>query len=151
MFIQRKNKLSDLKIISHLTKSYSSVYIILVGVPLSIEEKKEYLTAGTDSIISEKENDTELIRILISPLNTMRGSIAHLYVQKNWNPSRCHYGKNVRYCMLISNYNPIALLILTWLAIRLESKGDAVYRSKELAATIKYLIFINSGRCTLRC
>ena len=64
MFIQRKNKLSDLKIISHLTKSYSSVYIILVGVPLSIEEKKEYLTAGTDSIISEKRNDTELIRIL---------------------------------------------------------------------------------------
>jgi len=58
VFIQRKNKLSDLKIISHLTKSYSSVYIILVGVPLSIEEKKEYLTAGTDSINFMKKEMT---------------------------------------------------------------------------------------------
>lgn len=141
VFIQRKNKLSDLKIISHLTKSYSSVYIILVGVPLSIEEKKEYLTAGTDSIISEKRNDTELIRILDFAIKynerinstSLRSKELEFFKMPLWKRTF-----DIA-CSLAAIIILSPLLILTWLAIRLESKGDAVYRSKRVGSN--YQIF----------
>ena len=141
VFIQRKNKLSDLKIISHLTKSYSSVYIILVGVPLSIEEKKEYLTAGTDSIISEKRNDTELIRILDFAIKynerinstSLRSKELEFFKMPLWKRTF-----DIA-CSLAAIIILSPLLIVTWLAIRLESKGDAVYRSKRVGSI--YQIF----------
>ena len=141
VFIQRKNKLSDLKIISHLTKSYSSVYIILVGVPLSIEEKKEYLTAGTDSIISEKRNDTELIRILDFAIKYNERIKSTSLRSKELESFKMPLWKRTFdiACSLAAIIILSPLLILTWLAIRLESKGDAVYRSKRVGSN--YQIF----------
>ena len=141
VFIQRKNKLSDLKIISHLTKSYSSVYIILVGVPLSIEEKKEYLTAGTDSIISEKRNDTELIRILDFAIKYNERINSTSLRSKELESFKMPLWKRTFdiACSLAAIIILSPLLILTWLAIRLESKGDAVYRSKRVGSN--YQIF----------
>ena len=141
VFIQRKNKLSDLKIISHLTKSYSSVYIILVGVPLSIEEKKEYLTAGTDSIISEKRNDTELIRILDFAIKYNERINSTSLRSKELESFKVPLWKRTFdiVCSLAAIIILSPLLILTWLAIRLESKGDAVYRSKRVGSN--YQIF----------
>ena len=141
VFIQRKNKLSDLKTISHLTKSYSSVYIILVGVPLSIEEKKEYLTAGTDSIISEKRNDTELIRILDFAIKYNERINSTSLRSKELESFKMLLWKRTFdiACSLAAIIILSPLLILTWLAIRLESKGDAVYRSKRVGSN--YQIF----------
>ena len=141
VFIQRKNKLSDLKIISHLTKSYSSFYIILVGVPLSIEEKKEYLTAGTDSIISEKRNDTELIRILDFAIKYNERINSTSLRSKELESFKMPLWKRTFdiVCSLAAIIILSPLLILTWLAIRLESKGDAVYRSKRVGSN--YQIF----------
>ena len=141
VFIQRKNKLSDLKIISHLTKSYSSVYIILVGVPLSIEEKKEYLTAGTGSIISEKRNDTELIRILDFAIKYNERINSTSLRSKELESFKMPLWKRTFdiACSLAAIIILSPLLILTWLAIRLESKGDAVYRSKRVGSN--YQIF----------
>lgn len=141
VFIQRKNKLSDLKIISHLTKSYSSVYIILVGVPLSIEEKKEYLTAGTDSIISEKRNDTELIRILDFAIKYNERINSTSLRSKELESFKVPLWKRTFdiVCSLAAIIILSPLLIVTWLAIRLESKGDAVYRSKRVGSN--YQIF----------
>ena len=141
VFIQRKNKLSDLKIISHLTKSYSSVYIILVGVPLSIEEKKEYLTAGTDSIISEKRNNTELIRILDFAIKYNERIKSTSLRSKELESFKMPLWKRTFdiACSLAAIIILSPLLILTWLAIRLESKGDAVYRSKRVGSN--YQIF----------
>lgn len=141
VFIQRKNKLSDLKIISHLTKSYSSVYIILVGVPLSIEEKKEYLTAGTDSIISEKRNDTELIRILDFAIKYNERINSTSLRSKELESFKMPLWKRTFdiVCSLAAIIILSPLLIVTWLAIRLESKGDAVYRSKRVGSN--YQIF----------
>lgn len=141
VFIQRKNKLSDLKIISHLTKSYSSVYIILVGVPLSIEEKKEYLTAGTDSIISEKRNDTELIRILDFAIKYNERINSTSLRSKELESFKMPLWKRTFdiVCSLAAIIILSPLLIMTWLAIRLESKGDAVYRSKRVGSN--YQIF----------
>ena len=141
VFIQRKNKLSDLKIISHLTKSYSSVYIILVGVPLSIEEKKEYLTAGTDSIISEKRNNTELIRILDFAIKYNERINSTSLRSKDLESFKMPLWKRTFdiACSLAAIIILSPLLILTWLAIRLESKGDAVYRSKRVGSN--YQIF----------
>ena len=141
VFIQRKNKLSDLKIISHLTKSYSSVYIILVGVPLSIEEKKEYLTAGTDSIISDKRNDTELIRILDFAIKYNERINSTSLRSKDLESFKMPLWKRTFdiVCSLAAIIILSPLLIVTWLAIRLESKGDAVYRSKRVGSN--YQIF----------
>ncbi|MEA4810536.1 hypothetical protein SDC9_31103 [bioreactor metagenome] len=141
VFIQRKNKLSDLKTISHLTKSYSSVYIILVGVPLSIEEKKEYLTAGTDSIISDKRNDTELIRILDFAIKYNERINSTSLRSKELESFKMPLWKRTFdiACSLAAIIILSPLLILTWLAIRLESKGDAVYRSKRVGSN--YQIF----------
>ena len=141
VFIQRKNKLSDLKIISHLTKSYSSVYIILVGVPLSIEEKKEYLTAGTDSIISEKRNDTELIRILDFAIKYNERINSTSLRSKELESFKMPLWKRTFdiACSLAAIIILSPLLIVTWIAIRLESKGDAVYRSKRVGSN--YQIF----------
>ena len=141
VFIQRKNKLSDLKIISHLTKSYSSVNIILVGVPLSIEEKKEYLTAGTDSIISDKRNDTELIRILDFAIKYNERINSTSLRSKELESFKMPLWKRTFdiACSLAAIIILSPLLILTWLAIRLESKGDAVYRSKRVGSN--YQIF----------
>lgn len=141
VFIQRKNKLSDLKIISHLTKSYSSVYIILVGVPISIEGKKEYLSAGTDSIISEKKNDTELIRILDFAIKynerisntSLRSKELESFKMPLWKRTFDII------CSLAAIIILSPLLLVTWLAIRLESKGDAVYKSKRVGSN--YQIF----------
>lgn len=141
VFIQRKNKLSDLKTISHLTKSYSSVYIILVGVPLSIEEKKEYLTAGTDSIISEKRNDTELIRILDFAIKYNERINSTSLRSKELESFKMPLWKRAFdiACSLAAIIILSPLLIVTWLAIRLESKGDAVYKSKRVGSN--YQIF----------
>ena len=39
VFVQRKNKHSDIPIITQLHKHYPSIYVVLIGNSLSIEEK----------------------------------------------------------------------------------------------------------------
>lgn len=141
VFVQRKNKHSDISIISQLHKHYPSIYVVLIGNSLSIEEKKEYLKAGTDSLISEAKNEKELLNIL---------AFASTYKEKINNVSHPSnelelFGLPLwkRIFDITSSLIAIIILspflILTWLAIRIESKGAPVYKSKRVGSN--YQIF----------
>lgn len=141
VFIQRKNKHSDISIISQLHKHYPSIYVVLIGNSLSIEEKKEYLKAGTDSLISDAKNEKELLHIL---------AFASTYKEKINNVSHPSNELELfrlplwkRIFDITSSLIAIIILspflILTWLAIRIESKGAPVYKSKRVGSN--YQIF----------
>ena len=141
VFVQRKNKHSDISIISQLHKHYPSIYVVLIGNSLSIEEKKEYLKAGTDSLISDAKNEKELLHIL---------AFASTYKEKINNVSHPSNELELfrlplwkRIFDITSSLIAIIILspflILTWLAIRIESKGAPVYKSKRVGSN--YQIF----------
>lgn len=141
VFFQHKNKNTDLKIISQLNKHYPSIYIVLISKALSIEEKKEYLIAGTDSLISDEKNEKEVLQIL---------AFAATYKDKINNASLRSKDLKIfklplwkRIFDILSSVAAILILspflILTWIAIRIESKGAPVYKSKRVGSN--YQIF----------
>lgn len=132
----------DVKEIEFIRKRYPSIYIVLVFDSISKEEGKEYLKAGVNNTISISPTQESVNNLVEFQLRRKQQKIRELEKR----------GQSVRAFKLplwkrsfdiISSLIAIILLspilLITALAIRLESKGPIIYRSQRVG--MNYQIF----------
>ncbi len=124
-------------------KSTGTLYEVLVIDSLSKEEAPEYLKAGINNTIKYETNPESLQALSTFLKHRKDQKIQALQLKtQNLNAFRLPLWKRM---LLISSFSGMALLclspllILTALAIRLESKGPIIYKSKRVGSN--YLIF----------
>ena len=121
----------DLSAIRAFRKTRGNVYLILIGNELTPDERSGYLKAGV--------NDTMLRHIpkeqFVSREKALQEAI-------------CHFRLPLWKRLFDICFSSVALLslspllLLTMLAIRLESKGAAVYRSKRVGSNYRVFDFL---------
>ncbi len=135
----------DITQLNLLTERYPDVYIVLVTDNLAEEDRTEYLKAGIHNTLphtAEKENISDLMRFLrIRKMQKMKdlyekGELTHIFILPTW--KRCF--DIVFSSMAILCLSPI--LLATALAIRLESKGAVVYKSKRVGSNYRIFDFL---------
>lgn len=135
----------DINEIKYLRKKYPAVYIVLVMDSLSKEESMEYLKAGANNTLSFDAKE-EAFRQISSFLKKRKR-------QKINDIESKQVGIKVFRLPLWKRIFDIAfsltaliglspLLLLTALAIRLESKGAVIYTSKRVGSNYKIFDFL---------
>ncbi len=144
IFFERKHTSTDVHIIKQLVQLYPNIYIILVSSPLPKEEKLPYLKAGIDCIISQNITKEEINKIISFAITY------HSKTQANDTLAECDLSTFKmplwkRLFDIISSLSAILLLspviLATALAIRLESKGQVIYKAKRVGSNYKIFYF----------
>lgn len=144
VFMERKGIAIDLATVSQLHKLYPSLYIILISDDLHKDEKVPYLRAGVDCMISKDTSKEDLQKLLSVVVGfkektkyTVDREVASLAEFKLplWKRSFDIMASGAAILCL----SP--LFIITALAIRLESKGKIVYKSKRVGSNYKIFDF----------
>lgn len=144
VFLERKGIAIDLATVSQLHKLYPSLYIILISDDLHKDEKVPYLRAGVDCMISKdtsKEDLQKLLSVVVGLKEktkyTVDREVASLAEFKLplWKRSFDIMASGAAILCL----SP--LFIITALAIRFESKGKIVYKSKRVGSNYKIFDF----------
>lgn len=136
----------DLSAIRAFRKTRGNVYLILIGNELTPDERSGYLKAGV--------NDTMLRHIpkeqFVSRLSFIQQT-REMILGKREKASQeaiCHFRLPLWKRLFDICFSSVALLslspllLLTMLAIRLESKGAAVYRSKRVGSNYRVFDFL---------
>lgn len=130
----------DLADISYLKKKYPRIYMILVTEALEKDEALKYLKAGISNTISSLA-DKESIHFLSEYINKRKLNAnkrdKNVSIQTFKLPLWKRIFDILFSCTALICLSPI--LILTAAAIRLESKGSIIYKSKRVGSN--YLIF----------
>lgn len=144
VFMERKDMTVDIPTITQLHKLYPTLYIILISDTLSKEEKIPYLRAGVDCMISQKTSKEDLLKLLNVVIDFKEktksnkdndvSSLAEFKLPL-WKRSFDIMASGAAILCL----SP--LFILTALAIRMESKGQVVYKSKRVGSNYKIFDF----------
>ncbi|SEG20697.1 sugar transferase [Parabacteroides chinchillae] len=144
IFFERKHTSTDVHIIKQLVQLYPNIYIILVSSPLPKEEKLPYLKAGIDCIISQNITKEEINKMISFAITY------HNKTQTNDTLAECDLSTFKmppwkRFFDIISSLSAILLLspvlLATALAIRLESKGQVIYKAKRVGSNYKIFYF----------
>ncbi len=144
IFFERKHTSTDVHIIKQLVQLYPNIYIILVSSPLPKEEKLPYLKAGIDCIISQNITKEEINKMISFAITY------HSKTQANDTLAECDLSTFKmplwkRLFDIISSLSAILLLspviLATALAIRLESKGQVIYKAKRVGSNYKIFYF----------
>lgn len=135
----------DIAEIQFLRKKYPGLYIVLVMESLSDEESMEYLKAGVNNTITFDANEDVfksmsnfLNKRKQQKINDMKSKKTSMQAFKLPLWKRC-------FDILFSSIAIICLsplLIITALAIRLESKGSVVYKSKRVGSNYQIFDFL---------
>lgn len=144
IFMEKDTPDADISVISRIRRAHPCVYIILISESLEKEEKIPYLKAGADCIVSKDISQEDLARIV--------AVAAHFVEKKGRVDTRPADTLAVFKLPLWKRLFDIALsgaailalsplLLLTALAIRLESKGKVVYKSKRVGSNYKVFDF----------
>lgn len=142
LFFEQINLSQDIANIHYMRKKYPGLYMVLVIDSLSKEEAPEYLKAGINNTIKYETNPESLQALSTFLKHRKDQKIQALQLKtQNLNAFRLPLWKRafdiVFSGMALLYLSP--LLILTALAIRLESKGPIIYKSKRVGSN--YLIF----------
>lgn len=144
IFMEKGTTDADISVISRIRRAYPCVYTILISEPLEKEEKIPYLKAGVDCIISKDISQEDLARIV---------AVATHFVEKKGRvKTQPSDSLAVFKLPLWKRLFDIALsgtailflsplLLLTALAIRLESKGKIIYKSKRVGSNYNVFDF----------
>ena len=128
--------------IHYMRKKYPGLYMVLVIDSLSKEEAPEYLKAGINNTIKYETNPESLQALSTFLKHRKDQKIQALQLKtQNLNAFRLPLWKRA-FDIVFSGMALLCLsplLILTALAIRLESKGPIIYKSKRVGSN--YLIF----------
>jgi lipopolysaccharide/colanic/teichoic acid biosynthesis glycosyltransferase len=134
---------SDTEALSHFSPEH---HIILVTDELSLEEKNAYLSAGVKNTISpnaERDVFLDIIHFSEKILHRLQNSDA---IKNSSNDFTYHLPKGKRLFDILFSALVILLLspllILIALAIRIESKGSIVYKSKRIGTNYKMFDFL---------
>ena len=135
---------TDIPTIAQLHKLYPTLYIILISETLSKEEKIPYLRAGTDCMISKNTSKDDLQKLFSVIIDFKEKEKARKDNQiSSLTEFRLPLWKRT-FDILASGSAILCLspiLILTALAIRTESNGKIVYKSKRVGSNYKIFDF----------
>lgn len=145
IFFEQQALKKDIEEIKYLRKKYPAVYIILVTDSLSPEEGREYLKAGANNTLSFEAKETALQQVSSFLKKRKREKINDIQSkQAGIKEFRLPLWKRV-FDILFSLMALIGLsplLLLTALAIRLESKGPVIYTSKRVGSNYRIFDFL---------
>ena len=144
LFLEKGDQSDDIAAISYLKKVCSSIYIILLTSQLSPDERKAYQQSGINdtldinapvTVINKKlqfieERETILFDTQISKRSVLQFKI----------PLWKRTFDIVFSLLAIILLSPI--MILTVIAIKLESKGPAIFKSKRVGTNYKVFEFL---------
>ena len=144
VFMERSDMATDIPTIAQLHKLYPTLYIILISETLSKEEKIPYLRAGTDCMISNNTSKDDLQKLFSVIIDFKEKEKARKDNQiSSLTEFRLPLWKRT-FDILASGSAILCLspiLILTALAIRTESNGKIVYKSKRVGSNYKIFDF----------
>lgn len=142
LFFEQVSLSKDIAEIRSLRQKYKGLYMVLVMDSLTKEEAAEYLKAGINNTIKYEPNEEAFKDLSIFLKRRKNQKIQDLQLKaQNINAFHLPLWKRTFDIffsgMAILFLSP--LLLLTALAIRMESKGPIVYKSKRVGSN--YLIF----------
>lgn len=144
VFMERSDMATNIPTIAQLHKLYPTLYIILISETLSKEEKIPYLRAGTDCMISKNTSKDDLQKLFSVIIDFKEKEKARKDNQiSSLTEFRLPLWKRT-FDILASGSAILCLspiLILTALAIRTESNGKIVYKSKRVGSNYKIFDF----------
>jgi lipopolysaccharide/colanic/teichoic acid biosynthesis glycosyltransferase len=147
LFYEKKeNAGTDIDILSYLKKISAKLYIVLVTEQLPEDEKKFYLAVGVNDTISPNADREVFIQLSYF----LKEFVPKIQVEKQSAVSSSKFTYRIpRWkrlfdivfsCLIIFFLSPFFLLIV--LAIRIESKGSIIYRSKRIGTNYKMFDFL---------
>lgn len=145
LFFEQGNLSTDIADIRALRKMYPGLYMVLVTEFISKEDRPEYLKAGINNTIKfepNKESFTNLSTFL--ERRKEQKLIALKLKTQNINAFHLPLWKRV-FDILFSGMALLCLsplLIATAIAIRLESKGPIIYKSKRVGSNYQIFDFL---------
>ena len=145
LFFEQVNISKDIADIQYMRKKYPGLYMVLVIDSLSKEEASEYLKAGINNTI-KYETSQEALKDLSTFLKRRKDQkIKALQLKaQNINAFRLPLWKRT-FDIFFSGMAILCLsplLIFTALAIRVESKGPIIYKSKRVGSNYQIFDFL---------
>ncbi|WP_444106224.1 sugar transferase [Bacteroides sp.] len=145
LFFEQVNLSKDIADIQYMRKKYPGLYMVLVIDSLSKEEASEYLKAGINNTI-KYETSQEALKDLSTFLKRRKDQkIKALQLKaQNINAFRLPLWKRT-FDIFFSGMAILCLsplLIFTALAIRIESKGPIIYKSKRVGSNYQIFDFL---------
>ena len=145
LFFEQINLSQDIVNIHYMRKKYPGLYMVLVIDSLSKEEAPEYLKAGINNTIKYETNPESLQALSTFLKHRKDQKIQALQLKtQNLNAFRLPLWKRA-FDIVFSGMALLCLsplLILTALAIRLESKGPIIYKSKRVGSNYQIFDFL---------
>lgn len=144
VFFEKIDEEKDIPKITQLHTAYPELFIVLLGEPLKKEAKVPYLRAGIDCMITPNSRREEVDKILTFA-STLQNKTRHGKSTSDCDMALFKLPLWKRLFDLLASAGAILclspVLILTALAIRLESKGTVIYKAKRVGSNYKIFDF----------
>jgi lipopolysaccharide/colanic/teichoic acid biosynthesis glycosyltransferase len=143
LLCEQRTPVIDRKGLASLKAAFPSAYIVLIAGNLTSEEKAQYLKLGVRDIITDSLS-VEKVRSIISFYSQHQNRVRKAFLEQKESTMkrfRLPIWKRA-FDMLFSGLAILVLsplLLATALAIRLESKGSIIYKSKRVGSN--YTVF----------
>ena len=145
LFFEQVNISKDIADIRYMRKKYPGLYMVLVMDSLSKEEAAQYLKAGINNTIKFEMTHEALTDLSTFLKRRKEQKIKDLQLKaQNIKAFRLPLWKRI-FDILFSGMAILCLsplLIFTALAIRLESKGAVIYKSKRVGSNYQIFDFL---------
>ena len=145
LFFEQVNLSKDLADIRYMRKKYPGLYMVLVIDSLSKEEASEYLKAGINNTIKYETTHEALTDLSTFLKRRKEQKIKALQLKaQNINAFKLPLWKRA-FDIFFSGMAILCLsplLIFTALAIRIESKGPIIYKSKRVGSNYQIFDFL---------
>ena len=145
LFFEQVDLSKDIADIRYMRKKYPGLYMVLVMDSLSKEEAAQYLKAGINNTIKFEMTHEALTDLSTFLKRRKEQKIKDLQLKaQNIKAFRLPLWKRI-FDILFSGMAILCLsplLILTALAIRLESKGAVIYKSKRVGSNYQIFDFL---------
>ncbi|WP_195663474.1 sugar transferase [Bacteroides congonensis] len=145
LFFEQVNLSKDIADIRYMRKKYSGLYMVLVIDSLSKEEASEYLKAGINNTIKYETTHEALTDLSTFLKRRKEQKIKALQLKaQNINAFKLPLWKRA-FDIFFSGMAILCLsplLIFTALAIRIESKGPIIYKSKRVGSNYQIFDFL---------
>lgn len=144
ILFEKGNLKKDLADISYLHNKFYRTYIILITASLTKEESFRYLKSGICNTLSPnetKENFDQTLNFIYTRQHQFRNALRNQSSIKHFHmPVMKRLFDIVFSSLAILCLSP--LLIFTAIAIRLESKGPVIYKSKRVGSNYRIFDFL---------
>lgn len=145
LFFEQANLSQDIVDIRYMRKKYPGLYMVLVIDTLSKEEASEYLKAGINNTFKHETTQEALNDLSTFLKRRKEQKIKALQLKtQNINVFKLPLWKRA-FDIIFSGIAILCLsplLILTALAIRIESKGPIIYKSKRVGSNYQIFDFL---------